>query len=216
MRIHIVLVLSLLGTVAYAQEGPSHAKWDGERFSCPGGTDIWADENEAIAGKDDYAYCIGAVRPQDTLTIERLTPKPNSPFGAAHVTLYDDAGHPSAWVLPVPHRTADRAFWVATGASFASVVVDVENTHYTFASCRGCREANPIFFSRRPSRTRLYEIALPLTVLSTYLSYRQKRREDAEVAFGMKIPGPRWWVYHAVTVGSHTFGTLFTIADTGR
>ena len=33
------------------------ASWDGHRFSCPAGLNLWADENEALAGKD-YAYCV--------------------------------------------------------------------------------------------------------------------------------------------------------------
>lgn len=36
----------------------THATWDGERFACPAGTDMWADENEALAGKEEYVYCI--------------------------------------------------------------------------------------------------------------------------------------------------------------
>jgi len=38
--------------------GPTlKAKWDGQKFTCPDGFFVWADEGEAIAGKDDYAYC---------------------------------------------------------------------------------------------------------------------------------------------------------------
>lgn len=33
------------------------ATWNGTAFSCPKGMNIWADETEAIAGKDDYVYC---------------------------------------------------------------------------------------------------------------------------------------------------------------
>lgn len=33
------------------------ATWDGHRFNCPDGKSLWADENEALAGKD-YAYCV--------------------------------------------------------------------------------------------------------------------------------------------------------------
>ena len=35
-----------------------HAKWDGKRFVCPGGTWTWADEGEAIARRKDYVYCV--------------------------------------------------------------------------------------------------------------------------------------------------------------
>jgi len=33
------------------------ATWDGTRFTCPKGMFVWADESEAAAGKDDFAYC---------------------------------------------------------------------------------------------------------------------------------------------------------------
>lgn len=181
MRICIVLVLLLLSTVAYAQEGP------------------------LAQGAGTHA-----------LNMEIVTPKSNTPFGTVRATLYDDAGHPSVWVLPVPHRTADRAFWAATVGSFASAVADVENSQAAMRANPYGRELNPIFFSHRPTRSRMYEVALPLTMLETYLSYRQKRKEDAEAAFGVRVPRPHWWVYHAVTIGSHTFGTIFTIASTGR
>ncbi len=36
----------------------THAKWDGQRYSCPAGTDLWASESEALAGRDDYTYCV--------------------------------------------------------------------------------------------------------------------------------------------------------------
>lgn len=39
----------------------THAKWDGERFMCARG-DLWASEPEAIAGKDDFVYCVEATR----------------------------------------------------------------------------------------------------------------------------------------------------------
>jgi len=35
-----------------------HAAWDGERFSCPAGMDMWASEQEALDGRDDYVYCV--------------------------------------------------------------------------------------------------------------------------------------------------------------
>ena len=33
------------------------ATWDGKKFVCPAGMFVWADESEAVAGKDDFAYC---------------------------------------------------------------------------------------------------------------------------------------------------------------
>lgn len=33
------------------------ATWDGTRFTCPADRNLWADEGEALAGKDS-AYCV--------------------------------------------------------------------------------------------------------------------------------------------------------------
>jgi hypothetical protein len=35
-----------------------HATWDSGKWSCPSGGDLWADEGAAIAGHNDYAYCV--------------------------------------------------------------------------------------------------------------------------------------------------------------
>jgi hypothetical protein len=34
------------------------ATWDGQQFSCPASTEIYADETEALTGKPDYVYCV--------------------------------------------------------------------------------------------------------------------------------------------------------------
>lgn len=36
----------------------THAKWTGARFVCPESTDMWVSEPEAVAGRQDYVYCI--------------------------------------------------------------------------------------------------------------------------------------------------------------
>ena len=53
-----VLVAFSLGAWGAWEHRPSHAIWDGQRFSCADGRAIWADESEALAGKPDYVYCI--------------------------------------------------------------------------------------------------------------------------------------------------------------
>lgn len=60
MRVAIALAVLAVGGWLYARGGQhaAHAVWDGERFVCPERTDMWADENEALQGKDDYVYCI--------------------------------------------------------------------------------------------------------------------------------------------------------------
>lgn len=35
-----------------------HARWNGKRFSCPVGTDLWASEPEALENRSDYVYCV--------------------------------------------------------------------------------------------------------------------------------------------------------------
>jgi hypothetical protein len=35
-----------------------HAVWNNGKFVCPVSTAIWADQQEAQAGNDDYVYCI--------------------------------------------------------------------------------------------------------------------------------------------------------------
>jgi hypothetical protein len=63
MRIYLVLaVLVASGWGPAPKLKVTHADWDGTRFVCPIGTDEWASEREAIAGKDDYVYCVPEVR----------------------------------------------------------------------------------------------------------------------------------------------------------
>jgi hypothetical protein len=34
------------------------ATWTGSTFTCPAGTDIYASEDEALQGNDEYAHCV--------------------------------------------------------------------------------------------------------------------------------------------------------------
>lgn len=36
----------------------THATWDGARWNCPAGTDVYADETGAITGKPFDVYCV--------------------------------------------------------------------------------------------------------------------------------------------------------------
>ncbi len=60
MRFYVAL--SVLVAAFYAQSRTvTHATWDGQRFSCPAHTDLWADEGEALEGSNTYVYCIPDV-----------------------------------------------------------------------------------------------------------------------------------------------------------
>ena len=62
MRIAIVLIATgLLLSAADAVRKAKHATWNGQHFTCPANTDIWADESEALAGKD-CAYCVRGTK----------------------------------------------------------------------------------------------------------------------------------------------------------
>jgi hypothetical protein len=50
-----ILVLSLLLSSCSSVR---HAKWDGQRFTCPSGTSVYASEHEALQGRQDFAYCV--------------------------------------------------------------------------------------------------------------------------------------------------------------
>ena len=59
----VAMILAALVPFAYFavachSDAPIHATWDGTRFSCPAKTDVWASEPEALAGREDYVYCI--------------------------------------------------------------------------------------------------------------------------------------------------------------
>lgn len=144
-----------------------------------------------------------------------IAPNP-SHLSTINVTLYDDNNNSSKWQLPVLHKTIDKSFWTVILLSYISTAIDNENSHYAMMNSKYGRELNPIYFAKRPSRARMYEISMPITTLSNYMAYRAKRIEDAEIAFGMKVRGPRWWMYNVVTIGSHVGGAAFTVAMSGR
>lgn len=52
-----ILLASLLACLAVS-DMPSKAEWDGQRFVCPARTSMWVSESEALAGKQDYVYCV--------------------------------------------------------------------------------------------------------------------------------------------------------------
>lgn len=117
--------------------------------------------------------------------------------------------------LPVPHKTADKAFWLSTALNVGLTVADAENSLYALRR-PGAQESNPLLGSN-PSRGRMYAIMLPAAALTTYFSFRYKREDDALKAAG--YPGHKymkWWVPNLLNTAGHALGVGVTLASTGR
>lgn len=124
---------------------------------------------------------------------------------------------PAKWwqPLPVPHRTADHAYWISTAASVLAMVADVENTKYALRDPR-LQERDPLL-GAHPSRARMYGIMVPITGGMAAFSYYYKRQDDALAASG--YPPHRfvkWWLPNALNTVGHVTGVLFTVAETRR
>ena len=113
--------------------------------------------------------------------------------------------------LPVPHRTADRAWWLSTATSAAATVADVEYSMYVIRR-PDARELNPLLGSR-PNRAQYYAISLPVLGLSTWFSYHYKRQDDALAAAGLPPHKyAKWWVIAGINGCVHTGGFLASVA----
>lgn len=163
-----------------------------------------------------FGWCVAANGQDIPLVQTTVLPHSNANYGVVRVTLFDDHNQPSKWVLPLPHRTTDRSFWIAQSISEAATIADVENTQYCIRSSPLGQEMNPIFFSKHPSRVRMYTVTTIINVFAGYMAYREKRKQDAEIAFGVNPGKPRWFTLPFMVTGSHIFGTAFTLAATGR
>ena len=140
---------------------------------------------------------------------------PNKPEPTIRVKLIDESTKQKITAtLPVPHRTADRDWWLLTLASEAATVADVENTKLCLELPNNY-ETNPVYGSH-PSRLRLYGISEAIWGVDTYLSWKLKRSEDAAAAFGARRTWPRWWLLPLSNIAGHTVGVLATIGNTGR
>lgn len=162
-----------------------------------------------------FGWCVAANGQDIPLVRTIILPQPNADYGSVRVTLFNARNRPSKWVLPLPHKTTDRSFWFSQIASEGATIADVENTQYCLRS-NTCLEGNPLFFSKRPSRVRMYTMTSILNVFAGYMAYREKRKQDAEIAFGVNPGKPRWFTLPFMVTGSHIFGTAFTLAATGR
>lgn len=120
------------------------------------------------------------------------------------------------WVsLPVPHRTADRSFWLSTSTSLLMTVADNENSLVALRR-PGVHEIDPLYGSH-PSRARYYAIDIPIAIGAAAFSYHYKRQDDALRAAGM--PGHRfvkWWLPNLLNTGSHAAGVIWTVVKTGQ
>lgn len=136
-------------------------------------------------------------------------------FGYVKTKMLPDAEHPAIWSqdLPVPHRTADKAFWLLTAVNVGLTVLDAENTAYIMRS--GGNELNPVL-GKHPNRLRLYGFMMPVTAYSIYRSYREKREDDARIAAGYKADSIRWWVPQLLVGGGHGIAVGVSFALSGR
>lgn len=117
--------------------------------------------------------------------------------------------------LPVPHRTADRAFILDTLLSFGMTAADVENSIYALNK-PGTEEANFVFGSH-PSRGKYYAIVMPIAGLNAAFSYHYKREDDALKAAGLiGHKYAKWWVPNLINTIGHGIGVAVTASSTGR
>lgn len=124
-------------------------------------------------------------------------------------------------VLSVPgalfaqQRTADKTWWLVTAASVGATVADAENTQYCLRDPH-CQEGNPFYFSRRPSRLRMYAVNAAFVVPETFYSYKWKREDDADRVAGRTLAKWRWYAMPIINMVTHGLGVTITLAATGR
>jgi hypothetical protein len=121
-----------------------------------------------------------------------------------------------AAIVANPHSTIDRNFLLLSGASILATVADVENTHYALVHDPHVQEANPFYFSKHPTRARMYEVNTPITALNLIWSYKWKKEDDADRAAGRPLAKYRWFVLPIILTSTHTLGVTITLASTGR
>ena len=140
---------------------------------------------------------------------------PDKPIPTVRVKLVDDISHQRVtFTLPVKHRTVDKTWILLTLASAGVTVLDIENTRYCLRS-GDCFEADPLY-GKFPSRARLWSISGPILAMTTYLSWRYKRSDDAALAFGAKTAWTKWWIPQVSNIATHAVGVAFTIKNTGK
>jgi len=123
--------------------------------------------------------------------------------------------HAQAIPAAVPYRTADKAWWLINAASVGMTAADIENTQYCLRDPR-CQEGNPIYFSRRPSRLRMYAINSIWLVPEIYYSYKWKREDDIDRYNNRPLAKYRWYVIPIINIATHGAGITITLTTTGR
>ena len=142
---------------------------------------------------------------------------PEKPIPRVNVKLIDDTtGARIRLNLPVPHRTADRAYTTWAIVSQFATIADNENSLYSIKDNRA-RELNPLL-GTHPSRGRYYAVGEVFYALTSYASYRSKREADAARAFGARpdFTHRYWWMSMAGNTAVHVVGIALTIRNTGR
>jgi hypothetical protein len=141
---------------------------------------------------------------------------PDKPQPTVHVKLINRFGKPETLRLPVEHRTVDRSFIVASVISQGLTFADVANTRYCLR-LQACNEKNPVFGGAHPNAGVQWGISELAYGFTTYMARRQKRQNDAERAFGARITASNhWYIWPAMNTAVHTFGLVFTLAETHR
>jgi hypothetical protein len=110
------------------------------------------------------------------------------------------------------YKTADKSFWLLTAAAYGTDVAEVEITQSCLHSGRCTGELNPLLGTHR---AQAYAVSMAATTLTTYLSYRWKRRSERTIAAGS---GPRpgaWWIPQLAIIGGHGVGIGVTFALRG-
>jgi len=90
-----------------------------------------------------------------------------------------------------PQRVLDKKFWLVSSLYTASVLLDLESTHYCFAHVRGCREGNGLLPGNSLGQ---HMILLPIAAWSWHSAYKWKKDGTAG-----------WWLSQAIQTGAHTF-----------
>lgn len=99
---------------------------------------------------------------------------------------------------PRTGRTLDRNFILFHAFSAVALVADLETTLRGVQGQANRTELNPLF-GAHPTRARLYGIAVPLNVLSLYVSYHYKKVEPG---------GKLWKLGPGISIAVHTAAAI--------
>lgn len=97
-----------------------------------------------------------------------------------------------------PRQVADKSYWAAVTAMYASSVFDIEAFHHSCpASARNCSELNPVLGR---SRKQQYPVKMGINTALAYFLLLDKRWDMQDKKYKVKTGYPPWWVWaHAWT-----------------